>query len=346
MKVWIDISNTPHVNFFKGIIKDFESRGHETFVTSRDFDGLSALLNLHGIKHTVVGRHGGFCKKSKLVESSKRILELSEIISSEDIDLALYKHSVEGARVAYGLGIPSICVLDNETAIAQNKLMLPLSSKVIAPDAISMEEITRFGVDESQVIRFNGFCEIANISDFKYDDSFISQLGLSEDKFTIVMRPEPVKANYYNGNKDKTIIKAILEKTKSLTDYQFVVFPRFDEQKSVFNYDNVIVPEEPVDALSLMSYSDLVISAGGSMNREAVALNTPALTTYPEKLLAVTKKMIELGLKIHLLDPEKITKFIEKDNNLDIYHDNNKKIISKLENPIDVISREIKSLGI
>lgn len=346
MKVWIDISNTPHVNFFKGIIKSFESRGHETFVTSRDFDGLSALLDLHGIKHTVVGRHGGFCKKSKLVESSKRILELSEIINSEDIDLALYKHSVEGARVSYGLGIPSICVLDNETAIAQNKLMLPLSSKVIAPNAISMEEITRFGVDESQVIRFNGFCEIANISDFKYDDSFISQLGLSEDKSTIVMRPEPVKANYYNGNKEKTIIKAILEKTKCLKDYQFVVFPRFEEQKSVFNYDNVIVPEEPVDALSLMSYSDLVISAGGSMNREAVALNTPALTTYPEKLLAVTKKMIDLGLKIHLLDPEKITRFIENDNNLGIYHDNNKKIISKLENPVDVISREIKTLGI
>jgi len=346
MKVWIDISNTPHVNFFKGIIKNFENRGHETFVTSRDFDGLSSLLELHGIKHTVVGRHGGFCKKSKLVESSKRILELSEIINSEEIDLALYKHSVEGARVSYGLGIPSICVLDNETAIAQNKLMLPLSSKVIAPDAIPLEEITRYGVDESQVIRFNGFCEIANVSDFKYDDSFISQLGLSEDKFTIVMRPEPVKANYYNGNKDKTIVKAILEKTKSLTDYQFVVFPRFEEQKSVFNYNNVIIPEEPVDALSLMSYSDLVISAGGSMNREAVALNTPALTTYPEKLLAVTKKMIEQGLKIHLLDPEKITKFIEKDKNLDVYHDNNKKIISKLENPIDVISKEIKALGI
>ena len=88
MKVWIDISNTPHVNFFKGIIKTFEAKGHETFVTSRDFDGLSALLNLHGIEHNVVGRHGGFCKKSKLIESSKRILELSEIINSEDSDLA------------------------------------------------------------------------------------------------------------------------------------------------------------------------------------------------------------------------------------------------------------------
>ena len=62
--------------------------------------------------------------------------------------------------------------------------------------------------------------------------------------------------------------------------------------------------------------------------------------------MAVTKKMIEQGLKIHLLDPEKITKFIEKDKNLDVYHDNNKKILSKLENPIDVISREIKILAI
>ncbi len=224
--------------------------------------------------------------------------------------------------------------------------MLPLSTKVIAPDAIPLEEITKYGVHESQVTRFNGFCEMANVSDFKYDDSFISQLGLSEDKLTIVMRPEPVKANYYNGNKDKTIIRAILEKTKFLKDYQFVVFPRFEEQKSVFDYDNVIIPSESVDALSLMKYSDLVISAGGSMNREAVALNTPALTTYPEKLLAVTKKMIEQGLKIHLLDPEKITRFIEKDKNLDIYHDNNKKILSKFENPIDVISREIKVLAI
>ncbi len=346
MKVWIDISNTPHVNFFKGVIKNLESKGHEPFVTSRDFDGLLALLDLYNIEHTVVGRHGGFCKKSKLVESSKRILALSEIITKEEVDLALYKHSIEGARVSYGLGIPSVCVLDNETAVAQNKLMLPLSSKIIAPDAIPLEEIMRFGVDEYQVIRFNGFCEIANVGDFKYDDSFIDQLGLSEDKYTVVMRPEPVKANYYNGNKEKTIIKSILEKTKNLKDYQFVVFPRFEGQKSVFKYDNVIIPEKPVDALSLMSYANLVISAGGSMNREAIALNTPALTTYPEKLLAVTKKMIEQGLKIHLLDPEKITKFIEKEDNLEAYRRNSKKIISKLENPIDILSKEIKSLGI
>lgn len=346
MKVWIDISNTPHVNFFKGVIRNLESKEHEVFVTSRYFDGLSELLDLYSIENTVVGRHGGFCKKSKLVESSKRILELSEMIANEEVDLALYKHSIEGARVSYGLGIPSICILDNETAVAQNKLMLPLSSKVIAPDAIPLEEITRFGVEEDQVVRFNGFCEIANIRDFKYDDSFVEKLGLSEDKYTIVMRPEPVKANYYNGNKEKTIIKSILEKTKNLKDYQFVVFPRFEEQKSVFKYDNVIIPEKPVDALSLMSYSNLVISAGGSMNRESIALNTPALTTYPEKLLAVTKKMIEQGLKIHLLDPEKIINFIEKEDNLDMYRHNSKKIISKLENPIDVISREIKSIGL
>jgi len=36
MKIWIDLDNTPHVPFFKPIIRELEKRGHEVVLTARD----------------------------------------------------------------------------------------------------------------------------------------------------------------------------------------------------------------------------------------------------------------------------------------------------------------------
>lgn len=280
MKVWIDISNAPHAHFFKQVIRRLKAKiKAEVIVTTRAFDSVPEILDMCDIQYTVIGNHGGSDVKEKLLASSKRILDLTDYIADKDVDIALYKHSVEAPRVAYGLQIPSVCVVDNEHATAQNKLMLPLSTRVVAPHCIPKQEIMQFGVRKEDLIQFNGICELAHVYDFTPDPDVLTRLGLDSNRKVVVMRPEPAKANYFNGDRKKTIIKKILQNN---TFDQCVVFPRFEEQKKVLQFPNVVIPEKAVDALSLMYYADLVISAGGSMNREAICVGTPAISTYPE----------------------------------------------------------------
>ncbi|MEA1993636.1 MAG: DUF354 domain-containing protein [Euryarchaeota archaeon] len=339
MKIWIDISNAPHIHFFKNVIKELELRGHEVIVTARDFDSIREILILCDIEYRTVGKHGGFSLKDKLVESSKRVLDLAEMIAEENPDLALYKHSVEAARVSYGLNIPSICAVDNEIAEAQNKLMLPLSTRVIAPEAIPVEKIKRYGVSERSIRRFYGICELAHVRDFVPDRSIRERFN--PDVPLIVLRPEPIKADYYNGNKNKSVIKEIIE--DSPIDATFVVFPRSEYQKRLFDMGNVVVPEKIMDSLSLIHFSDLVISAGGSMNREAIASEVPAISAFPGELLAVTEFLIDLGIKDHSLDPKEIWRtaeeFMESSYKKDV-----RKALKRMENPVDVILEEIDAL--
>jgi len=339
MKIWIDISNAPHIHFFKNIIKELEGRGHDVIVTARNFDSIIEILDLYNIEHRIVGKHGGFSLKDKLVESSRRIMELTEIISKESPDLSLYKHSVEASRVSYGLKIPSLCVVDNEIAESQNKLMLPLSTKVIAPQAIPLREITKYGVPKENVRRFYGVCELAHVRDFVPDEKVIESFNF--DRPLIVMRPEPIKADYYNGDIHKSIIHDVI--ANSPIDGTFVVFPRSGDQKKLFDFENVIIPEKAIDSLSLMHYSDLVISAGGSMNREAIALETPAISAFPGHILAVTQFLINLGIKDHSLDPKEIWKKAEEFMT-NTYKKDVRKALKKMENPIDVILEEIEAM--
>lgn len=338
MKVWIDISNAPHAHFFKEVIKEMHA---EVVVTTRDFDSVPQVLDLNNIDYTIIGNHGGSDIKGKLLASSKRILELAEFIAEEDVDLALFKHSVEAPRVAYGLQIPSLCIMDNENAVAQNKLMLPLSTRVVAPRCIPSEEILQFGVKREDLVQFNGICELAHVHNFTPSPRVLDELGLDPDKKMVIMRPEPAKANYFNGDRKKTIIKPILENS---TFDQCVVFPRFEEQEKVLKFENTIIPEKAVDTLSLMYYGDLVISAGGSMNREAICVGTPAISTYPEKLLHVTTFLIHLGLKKHSVSVPEILEYAHELMAENGYRERARKILSSMEDPVDVVLREMRAL--
>jgi len=271
MKVWVDISNAPHVHFFKHIVIELRKE-NEVIVTARKFGDIGELLRQCRIDYIMVGEHGS-SDHGKLIKSAERILGLARLFKHEKPDLALFKHSVEAARVSFGLRIPSFCILDNETAQAQNRLMLPLATRVIAPSCIPLAEIRRFGVDRERISFFHGFCELAHVAGFKPSNAILKELGLSRKKKTVVLRPEPFMADYCRRDPKRTISLALTEES----DVQYVIFPRSEEQRTLFRVENIIMPDHAVDALSLMHHSDLVISAGGTMNREAIALNTPAI---------------------------------------------------------------------
>ncbi|MHC1605279.1 MAG: DUF354 domain-containing protein [Candidatus Methanofastidiosia archaeon] len=341
MKVWIDISNSPQVHFFKNIIKRLEKEGYKVVVTARRFGSIEDMLTQLEIRYRIVGEHGGSSKEGKLLCSSKRILELAKFVLEEKPDVALYKHSVEAPRVAYGLGIPSLCVIDNEKAEAQNKLMLPISERIILPKAIEKKSIMEFGVRDEQIRHFDGFCELAHIEEFIPHCEVLNELKLDEDMPIAILRPEPVMANYFHGDPRTSIIVSLLP---YLEDFQCVVFPRCKAQEDIFRNTSAIIPSRCVDALSLISFSDVVISAGGSMNREAVAMCKPAISTYPEKLLAITEAMVCQGIKMHSLDVPVINNYVEVLFRNRGYERFIKEKIKNMENPIDVIIEELEKM--
>ena len=180
MKIWIDIVNTPHVRFFNGIIKKLRKDGHEVLITARDFSNIHDLLDIFGLEYTSIGDHG-VTLEEKLLSSTKRAYDLSKFISKEDIDIAITKHSIELPRVAFGLGIPNIFILDNEHAIAANKLTLPLTNKLIIPEIFDVWNTIKFGMNPNNIVQYNGTCEITHLEDFKYNEKILETLNLDLD---------------------------------------------------------------------------------------------------------------------------------------------------------------------
>lgn len=277
--IWIDITNLPHVLFFRDFIKE-----NDCLVTTREFGNLTQLLDSNDIGYSVVGRHGGSDLQSKLLESSKRVDELSRKISKFDIDFALTKHSVELPRVAYGLGLKSVFVLDNEYAEQQNRLTLPLVNSIVTPDALDQRVIQKQGADSKRIETFYGVCEASHLKLFKPDRQSVKEYG-----DYVVVRPEPYMAAYF---KSEARTQTLIERLNS-EGFNVIALPRGEER-----YENAI-HLEGVDSLNLIYHSKAFFGGGGTMNREAAILGVPTISFYSQELLGVDRLLIKLGLLYH-----------------------------------------------
>ena len=336
MKIWIDIVNSPHVRFFNGIIKKLKSDGHEVLVTARDFSNIHDLLDIFGIEYVSIGDHG-VTLEEKLLSSTSRAYKLSKFIAKENIDIAISKHSIEMPRVAFGLAIPNIFVLDNEHATAANKLTLPLTNKLIIPEIFDVWTTIQCGMNPNNIVRYNGTCEVTHLEDFEYNENILDDLNikLTKDKI-ILMRPEPSLASYLDADCTKSVLTPIVNELKDIAD--ILIIPRFKTQGEIFeDIDNVHIVKTPVDTFSLMKKADLIIGAGGTMNREAALLGTPVISCYPGKQLSVDTYYIEKGL---MKRSTNLNEIIELSKELLTNHENNR-IELKTDNLIDLIVDEI-----
>ncbi|WP_297980664.1 DUF354 domain-containing protein [uncultured Methanobrevibacter sp.] len=307
MKIWIDISNAPHVRFFKDIINYFKSEGEDVLVTARKFGDIHKLMDMYGIDFVSVGQHG-VTLEEKLKESAERVVNLAEIISGENFDVALSKHSIELPRVAFGLGIPSLYVLDNEHAQAANKLTLPLCNRIIVPEIIDKWKLMQYGADPNKIMGYKGTSELMHFNDFEYNENIFNDLGLDLKKQkTILMRPEPSLASYLDTDCRKSVLSPVVEKLKEYAN--ILILPRFKEQAEIFEgIENVTILKPPVDTSSIIKAVDLVIGAGGTMNREAAILQTPVISCYPGDTLSVDQFYVNNGLMYRTTDLDEIIK--------------------------------------
>jgi uncharacterized protein len=294
VRVWIDISNSPQVLVFRPLIALLEQRGHTVEVTARDYAQTLELLTLHGIEHDVVGpRHGGATVRGKARAMARRLRALRRWASGRGIDLALSHASHELPLVARSLGIPSAYAYDYEFARAQHTLGGRAAARVVVPEAIPQDRLDRLGARASKVRRYPGLKEEYYLSGFQPDESVLETLGLDRDRTVVVVRTPPDVSLYHrHGN---PLFADLLRRLGSDASVQAVILPRTTEQRAsvaALSLPSLVLPVRAVDAQSLVARSDLVVSAGGTMNREAVALGVPAYTTFAGRMGAVDEQLI------------------------------------------------------
>jgi len=297
VRVWIDVSNSPQVPFFRPLIAMLEARGHSVDVTTRDYAQTVELLRLHGIPHEVVGpRHGGASTWGKARAMAVRLPALRRWAKNRGFDIALSHASHELPLAARSLLIPSAYAFDYEFARVQHGIGCRAATRVVVPDAIPQERLDILGARERKVRRYIGLKEGYYLAGFEPDASVLDRLGLDRERVLVVLRTPPEVSLYHRHS--NPLFSDVLRRLGSDPSVQAVVLPRTAEQRSsiaALDLPSLVQPEQAVDAQSLVALADLVVSAGGTMNREAVALGVPVLTTFAGRLGAVDERLIAEG---------------------------------------------------
>jgi uncharacterized protein len=304
MRIWVDMSAPAHVLVLRPIIERFKAAGHEVEVTSREYTQTQELLELHGIEHTAIGRHGGASRARKLVRLVHRTTRMRRYGKGRDFDLALAHGSYDMAMAARWLRIPEANMHDYEYASTQHQIGCRLATRVIFPDAVPPDRLARFGVGPQKLFQYPGLKEEYYLADFEPDPDALKRLGVDTERIVVIVRPPPDVSLYHR--KSNPLFPQVLEHIGRLPEVHSVVLPRTDAQRAYvqsLELPSVIVPEQTVEAQSLVALADLVVSAGGTMNREAAALGTPVYTTYGGRLGGVDEALIRTGRLRPLTDP-------------------------------------------
>jgi uncharacterized protein len=293
-----------HVLVFRPLIRLLRERGDEVEITARDYAQTLQLLELHGLEATVVGRHGGRSRLGKARSLASRLRALRKWARPRDFDLALAHGSHELTMTARRLGIPSATTHDYEFATLQHHLGMRAATNVVVPDSIPAERLARFGARPPKLLRYPGLKEEYYLSDFDPDPGVLTQLGVDRNRILVVLRPPPDVSLYHRHS--NPLFPQTLHYLGELDTVHAVVLPRTEEQRDYVRdlaLPSVILPDRAVDAQSLIALADVVVSAGGTMNREAAALGVPVYTTYGGRLGGVDEELIRQGRLKPLTDP-------------------------------------------
>jgi len=298
MRLWIDLANSPHVPFFKALTKRFIAEGHEIETTAREFAETIPLATAAGFTPHIVGAHAGRALSAKAGGIVSRAWALAAWARKRGFDLAISHNSYSQILAARFAGIKSITLMDYEYQPA-NHLAFRLASRIIVPASFPAERLRTFGARTIKVCRYHGTKEDVYLADFQTDPSFgaqLCELGVKPDNTLVLMRPPAHDALYHRF--ENTLFDEALEMLLANESVRVLLLPRNDSQRAKYSAkatDRLIIPKAPLDGANLVAASDLVISAGGTINREAAALGVPAASIYAGRWAAVDEELVREG---------------------------------------------------
>jgi predicted glycosyltransferase len=301
MRIWIDLANSPHVPFFRALAEEFRSRGHETVTTAREFAQTIELAEAAGLAPVVFGGHGGGKLSRKVGNLVGRAFDLARWAKGRGFDLAVSHNSYSQVLAARSLGLRVVTLMDYEHQPA-NHLAFRVASRVVVPRAFPEEALRRFGARGAKVRRYDGIKEDVYLADFEPDPQFAARLrgqfGVDDERDTLVIVRPPARDALYHRFENE-LFDELLARLLARPEVRVMLLARNDAQREAlcerFSSDNLIAPRVALDGANLIAASDLVISAGGTMNRESAALGVPAATVYAGRWAAVDEELVREG---------------------------------------------------
>ena len=288
MKIWFDISNSPHINIFRGLMRELEKR-HELVITTRPLANTIELLELHGFPFEVIGRHYGAGKARKALGYPVRVWQLYRYLKGRRPDVAISHSSFHSPVVARLLGIPSVYMNDNEHTLG-NVPSFVCATKVLVPEFMDIAAVRRQGAAPGKIIRYPGVKEGLYLWDLAIPP------GKTKSRPRIYMRPEPWTALYYDG-----AVGFLDELLLGLREAaEVVLLPRTKDQAARYRaYGGIEVQDKPATLEEVAADCDLFIGAGGTMTREMAVLGVPTISMYQAALLGVDRYLVDNGIMSH-----------------------------------------------
>jgi len=304
-RIWIDLDNSPHVPFFVPIIEELERRGYPTFITARDAYQVVELLDLHQLSCKTVGRHYGKRKALKAAGGLYRGLQLARVAMRENLALAVSHGSRSQLLAATLLRIPSLVIFDYEFVTPWTTV---LPTWVMMPEVIFSKKASHHN---GRTLKYPGLKENVYLNRFSPDPSIRSRLGVANGEIMVTVRPPASEAHYHKPESDE-LFRAVIDLLSQKPDVRTVLLPRNERQANsirsswpeLFNSGKIIIPDHVVDGLNLLWFSDLAISGGGTMNREAAALGVPVYSIFRGTLGAVDGYLSETGRLVMIEKPD------------------------------------------
>jgi uncharacterized protein len=295
-RIWVDLDNSPHVPFFVPIIEELEKRSYSVVVTARDCFQVRELAEFFHLNYELIGHHSGKNRVRKAAGLCGRALRLIPIILREKPILAVSHGSRSQLIVATCLGIPSIHMGDYEflTPWAFIHPTWHMCPELIPNSALP--------IDSNRILKYPGIKEDVYVTRFAPESGFRSQLGLQERDMVVTIRPPATEAHYHDQRSEE-LFEAVVEFLGKNAELKLVALPRNERQAiwlkkrwpALFANGAMRIPPQVVDGRNLIWHSDLVVSGGGTMNREAAALGVPVCSVFRGKIGAVDRYLSERG---------------------------------------------------
>ena len=307
MRIWVDLTNTAHVIVLRPLVELLEAAGHEVELTARPLSHTVDLLDDWGHPYTVLGRYGGARRPLKARAAADRVARMLAFGARRRFDAALAHGSTDLPVACRALRVPNTTMFDYEFAELQHHVNCRLATRVLVPDAIGPERLTRFGARRAKLVRYPGLKEEYYLHGFTPDHAVLEQLGVPAGRPLAVVRTPPAYALYLGGSEHPLLPRVL--RHLAAQDGTTVVLTRTPAQAdavAALGLPGLVVPHRAVDGRSLVALADVLVSAGGTMNREAAVLGTPVWSMFEGRLGAVDERLVQEGRLRLLHDPEEV----------------------------------------
>ena len=353
--IWIDILTPKQGNLFSILSGKLMKQGYRLVLTTRLYREVNQILEAHGMRASAIGKHGGARIEDKLSASAERVAKLAKFIGRREPDVALSFSSPEAARVAFGLGIPHLCISDSPHAEAVSRLTIPLSERLFTPAVIPKKKWLGYGISAAKIVQYDALDPIVWLRNFRPDRHILVKDGIKSRRKLVTVRLEESSAAYLLARKRErsmNTVSAIREMLRKEIEAEIVALPRYDYQAEILRKEfkrDVVIPKTLVNGPNLLSFSSVFIGGGGTMTTEAVMLGVPSISCFPNKPTIIEEFLVTSGFVVRETDPfriaERAVNMLEDEPYRRRIRGKAKSFVERMEDPVEVILRELKHLN-